>query len=69
MPQLDKTGPKGEGPKTGRKLGRCQSIENSNNNDISETILGRKRGLGCRNGFGRRRGLGRRNRFVQRRGF
>jgi len=27
MPQLDHTGPDGQGPKTGRKLGKCHKTE------------------------------------------
>lgn len=27
MPNLDKTGPNGKGPKTGRKLGVCEGAE------------------------------------------
>lgn len=27
MPHLDHTGPKGKGPKTGRKLGKCKKTD------------------------------------------
>lgn len=42
MPQLDQTGPRGQGPMTGRGLGRCGG--------------GMRQGWGCRGsyGFGRR---------------
>ena len=29
MPRLDKTGPKGQGPMTGRRMGRCCTTENN----------------------------------------
>ena len=50
MPAFDKTGPQGQGPKTGRSMGSC--------------CTGRERGVGMRTGFGGRcrgygRGLGR----------
>ena len=43
MPGLDKTGPMGQGPLTGRGMGPC----------------GSGRGMGTRMGFGRGRGCGR----------
>jgi hypothetical protein len=50
MPRMDKTGPMGIGPKTGRGLGQC-------NNEDNKTMprFGRRKGLG--RGMGR--GLGR----------
>ena len=45
MPNFDKTGPEGKGPKTGRGLGKCTNPENE------------KRGLG--RGLGRNQGAGR----------
>lgn len=45
MPNFDRTGPEGKGPRTGRNLGDCNDSNNSNNN---------RRGLfGRGNGFGR----------------
>jgi len=44
MPRQDKTGPRGEGPMTGRGMGSCGG--------------GTRRGFGC--GFGRGMGMGRR---------
>lgn len=44
MPGFDKTGPEGEGPQTGRGLGRCDDDEPP------------RRGLGRGRGFGRARG-------------
>ena len=41
MPQLDQTGPRGQGSMTGRGLGRCGG--------------GMQQGCGCRGGFGFRR--------------
>lgn len=34
MPHLDYTGPDGDGPKTGRKLGKCKKTEQ----DVKETV-------------------------------
>lgn len=51
MARRDKTGPLGEGPRTGRGLGICNTV-NTNNNI-------RGRGLGCGRGQGRGRGCGR----------
>jgi len=58
MPRLDRTGPNGEGPMTGRAMGKC----NPNQEDVEDkSLLGRvffrNRGQGSR---GRGRGLGRR---------
>ncbi len=43
MPRLNGTGPMGEGPMTGRGMGRCGNG------------MGMRLGYGCRNGFGFRR--------------
>lgn len=43
MPRLDKTGPAGQGPMTGRGLGHCGA--------------GFRRGWGCPNGYGYGRGF------------
>ncbi len=59
MPGRDKTGPEGNGPLTGRRLGPCNDKEN--NEDTTRYGNGRGRGRGI---FGRRsggRGRGRRN--------
>ena len=51
MPNKDKTGPEGKGPKTGRQLGNCNGAEPTN---------GQGRGQGPRGqGLGRGRGAGR----------
>lgn len=47
MPRFDRTGPRGEGPMTGRGLGPCGRG------------LGFRRGFGRGAGFGRGRGFGR----------
>lgn len=49
MPQLDKTGPMGEGPGTGRGMGSCGA--------------GMRRGWGCC-GFGRRRFISPKNELT-----
>lgn len=51
MPNKDKTGPEGKGPRTGRGLGDCKENE----------TLPLRRGIG--RGRGRGRGLGPRGRF------
>lgn len=44
MPRMDKTGPNGNGPMTGRGLGQCQAGEVGYG-------IGRRGGFGCRRGF------------------
>ena len=51
MPQNDKTGPKGNGPRTGRGLGTCGKQTDNNGN------FGQRNG----SGNGRGNGSGRRN--------
>jgi hypothetical protein len=74
MPGLNRKGPQGEGPMTGRKMGRCNP---DNKGKTDEEILqskdsslepdrGMGRGLGLGRGLGIGRGqggLGRQNRF------
>lgn len=48
MPAKDGTGPRGEGPKTGRGFGNCQGATCSNNETISD-----QNKLNLHNGFGR----------------
>lgn len=63
MPRLDGTGPAGQGPMTGRKMGRCPQ-----SNDVSaDQPLGFGRGKGLGRGLGCRCGRGFRNRFFQNR--
>ncbi|HZJ82525.1 MAG TPA: DUF5320 domain-containing protein [Clostridia bacterium] len=61
MPRMDRTGPMGRGPMTGRGFGVC--------NDAEPAAYGRGRGFGLRRGFacGFGRGFGRG--FGSRRGF
>ena len=47
MPNKDKTGPEGKGPKTGRQMGDCEGAE-----PVAER--GRGQGLGRGQGRGRR---------------
>ena len=47
MPNKDKTGPEGKGPKTGRQMGICEGI-NSNGRGLGPCGKGMKRGLGRR---------------------
>jgi len=50
MPRRDKTGPEGEGPKTGRGLGNCKDVKEK---DTKSTVVRRGEGRGQGN---RRRG-------------
>lgn len=52
MPNKDKTGPEGKGPKTGRQMGNC---------DGAEPQVEQGRGMGRRAG----RGMGRGRRIVE----
>lgn len=49
MPGLDRTGPEGQGPRTGRRLGRCNSGNKSETMDFPE-----RRGRGLRKFSNRR---------------
>lgn len=53
MPGLDRTGPEGQGSRTGRQMGKCANKEE--NTKDQDAPMGRGRGPGR----GRRRGLGR----------
>lgn len=46
MPRGDRTGPNGEGPMTGRRMGICATDNNNMN------LIGRGRGRGFRSGAG-----------------
>ena len=49
MPNRDRTGPEGKGPRTGRQMGDCEG---------AEPIAEKGRGLGpCGKGLGRGRGF------------
>lgn len=52
MPKLDKTGPEGKGPKSGRKLGLGTNLDNDK---LSEK-LGKGLGLRRKSGGGKGRG-------------
>ncbi len=54
MPNLDGTGPDGQGPKTGRGMGNCDGAKPKNANRAPGRGLGRGQGLG--RGAGRRGG-------------
>ena len=56
MPGQDRTGPEGQGPMTGRKMGLCN---NDKDDPSTENTFGRGFGRGCRRGFCR--GFGNRN--------
>lgn len=74
MPGLNRRGPHGDGPMTGRKMGRCNpdnqgktDDEILQNKDFSQELgqgMGRSFGFGFARGQGGRgRGLGRQNRY------
>ena len=60
MPQVDRTGPQGQGPKTGRGMGKCgpknQSPASQGQGGIG---AGRAQGRGSGRGTGRGKGKGR----------
>ncbi len=61
MPGFDRKGPEGNGPMTGRGLGRCKDPETKNddfNDDNEMRGRGWGRRFGFRGGFGRGRGRG-----------
>ncbi|MBW2600687.1 MAG: DUF5320 domain-containing protein [Deltaproteobacteria bacterium] len=69
MPGFDRTGPMGEGPKTGRQLGRCNSKQQTQSAEVDQDQQmnrGRRLGVGRRadrggrggGGFKRRSGSG-----------
>jgi len=70
MPGMDRKGPEGKGPRTGRGLGRCNEKENSEiaNEEVEGERspgrgfgFGRGRRGGLSRGMGRGPGRGRRN--------
>jgi hypothetical protein len=73
MPNLNQTGPMGQGPMTGRRMGRCanNSVSLKSNETLTSenpienpTVPTRGRGFGLGLGRGGRgRGMGRQNRF------
>lgn len=73
MPGYDQTGPEGQGPMTGRKMGRCTnygagrkkktaSVDDNKDENLPESTTGKDPGQGRGRG-GRGRGMGRQNRF------
>jgi hypothetical protein len=58
MPGYNRKGPQGEGPMTGRGLGKCNSKRSETDNDVSldETPIRRRRRI--HSGRGKNRGLG-----------
>ena len=78
MPNLNQTGPQGQGPMTGRKMGRCtnygatqknvsEESDNNSNKKSIDNLFVRDRGMGygrrIGHGGGRGYGMGRQNRF------
>ena len=61
MPGFDRTGPEGEGSRTGRQMGKCaRPATDTKNNDSQEEQAPEGRGLGLKRGAprGQGRGLG-----------
>lgn len=61
MPGLDRTGPEGQGSRTGRQMGRCnpdsKPAADKNEAEVSPRGIGLRRG-GRASGIGRGRGKG-----------
>ena len=55
MPGIDRTGPAGQGPMTGRRMGACAGDYSGNARYFN---TGRGFGRGFRNGFSRNAGMG-----------
>ena len=62
MPRNDKTGPDGNGPKTGRGLGDCEPKTETERTSVYERGTGRGAGWRRSNGSGGGRRLNRRGR-------
>ncbi len=75
MPRLDGTGPNGQGPMTGRRMGRCNTANTNINNNTAEQpnepagfypgggfCDGSRKRIGRGRGFGGGGGFGRGNR-------
>lgn len=60
MPRFDGTGPQGNGPMTGRRMGRCfdNGFEENDRQYFNNNAQQCSRGFGCRMGFGRGQGKG-----------
>jgi len=58
MAGFNQRGPMGQGPMTGRKMGRCTNFGANNQNDISPINENTNQNVPA-GGFGRGRGLGR----------
>ncbi|HXL00046.1 MAG TPA: DUF5320 family protein [Dysgonamonadaceae bacterium] len=46
MPKLDGTGPAGQGPGTGRKIGKCNILSNEEKLKLLGTGMGKRRNSG-----------------------
>ena len=55
MPKMDHTGPEGEGPRTGRRLGRCRQPDDSFA-ESEKFELGQGMGLRRKSGGGKGKG-------------
>jgi len=58
MPSGDRTGPAGQGPATGRKLGYCSGFDSPGNSKGKGVGMGRRSGFGFRSGRGMGRAAG-----------
>ncbi|KAF5085770.1 hypothetical protein DSECCO2_65430 [anaerobic digester metagenome] len=76
MPGFNQTGPMGQGPMTGRRMGRCTNFgsgpkRRQDNDENNAPEIPMERGMGRGLGYGQRprgrgRGMGMRNRFGNR---
>ena len=60
MPHIDHSGPEGDGPRMGRKLGRC-----SNDDDGTTDLEKLGKGMGLRRNSGGGTGKGKRLKYYQ----
>lgn len=68
MPGFDRTGPEGQGPRTGRKMGKCAKPDEKHTKDETQFGRGIGRGMGRGMGRGAGRAAGRANRMRGGRG-
>lgn len=61
MPGFDRTGPEGQGPRTGRQMGKCVKPDEENSTDDNQSGRGLGRGMG--RGVGRAGGRAHRMRW------
>lgn len=63
MPNFDRTGPNGDGPRSGRAMGKCGGKNRPGSSHEEDSTSHRGFGNGNRANGGRGKGMGRRRRF------